>query len=60
MCLCCKQKEPDIKLTEDHVVPLSYGGTDFVENIQPLCGSCNSKKHVKTVDYRIDGLDEVL
>jgi len=48
-CVCCNKKT---KLTLDHVVPLSLGGSDTIENIQPLCGSCNSKKHTKIVDYR--------
>jgi 5-methylcytosine-specific restriction endonuclease McrA len=48
-CVCCGKKT---KLTLDHVVPLSLGGSDTIENIQPLCGSCNSKKHTKIVDYR--------
>ena len=48
-CLACGEKKP---LTVDHVIPLSKGGTNTIENIQPLCKSCNSKKNNKAVDYR--------
>lgn len=48
-CLCCGKLG---KLTADHVVPLAKGGSNSISNIQPLCSRCNSRKHVRIVDYR--------
>ena len=54
MCLCCGEKLG--KLAADHIQPLSIGGPNSIDNIQPLCRSCNSKKGAKTIDYRRDVL----
>jgi 5-methylcytosine-specific restriction endonuclease McrA len=48
-CLCCGEAKP---LTADHVIAVTKGGTSNIDNIQPLCRSCNSKKHTKEIDYR--------
>lgn len=49
-CLCCGRS--DVEMTLDHVVPLILGGKNVIENAQPLCKSCNCKKHSKHIDYR--------
>lgn len=48
VCLKCGKNE----VTMDHIVPVSKGGRHSIENLQPLCGSCNSSKGTKTIDYR--------
>jgi 5-methylcytosine-specific restriction endonuclease McrA len=54
-CLCCGRREPEIRLTADHIVPLSKGGDNNIDNIQPLCRPCNSAKGVRTIDFRTEG-----
>lgn len=40
-CLACSSPE----FGKDHIVPISKGGSDGIENLQPLCHACNSSKH---------------
>jgi 5-methylcytosine-specific restriction endonuclease McrA len=60
-CLACGDTEA--ALQADHIVPLTRGGSNDIDNIQPLCGTCNRKKFVSIVDYRsgwiAEGMDLV-
>ena len=45
-CKICLSKE---KLQYDHIIPISKGGKNIVENIQVLCRTCNIRKSNKII-----------
>ncbi len=49
VCIRCFK---DGKLTADHIQPISRGGNNTIENIQPLCQPCNNEKFTQSWDYR--------
>ena len=50
-CLRCGSAN---NLVKDHIIPIYQGGSDGIDNIQPLCASCNSSKGPENYDYRLD------
>ncbi len=55
-CVKCDAKNEDVFggfVCKDHITAIFHGGSDGIENIQPLCRSCNSKKsYSDRTDYR--------
>lgn len=54
-CVCCGTDAAELHggvLTKDHIVPVYQGGSDAIENIQPSCRNCNSRKGDDTTDHR--------
>jgi 5-methylcytosine-specific restriction endonuclease McrA len=49
---CLKCGEYFDLLSPDHIIPLSAGGTNTIDNIQCLCWRCNIGKGVNVIDYR--------
>jgi 5-methylcytosine-specific restriction endonuclease McrA len=48
-CLVCGTTQ---NITKDHIIPISKGGSNSIDNLQPLCKAHNSSKWTKTIDYR--------
>ena len=52
-CASCGLEFSDsMPATMDHIVPVSVGGGLVRDNVQALCGPCNSSKGAKTIDFR--------
>jgi 5-methylcytosine-specific restriction endonuclease McrA len=44
-CAYCQRRGTKAEpLTRDHKIPITKGGTDFIDNVVPACRSCNSAK----------------
>lgn len=46
----------DEHIAIDHILPLSKGGTNTEDNVQPLCRSCNASKGNRTMEWAISRL----
>ena len=58
LCNGCRTQFPFRNMTVDHIVPQSQGGTDHEDNLQLLCGACNSTKGSGTQAQLIARLKE--
>lgn len=52
-CRYCGATAPDVKLTIDHVKPVTLGGSDEPSNLVTACADCNSGKTSSTPDSPI-------
>ena len=59
LCGGCKVLFPFRNFTIDHIIPQSRGGTDHLENLQLLCGACNSLKGDRPQEYLMARLAEM-
>ncbi len=44
LCMYCGEQFPEVKLSRDHVTPLSRGGLDIWNNVVTACKRCNNHK----------------
>jgi 5-methylcytosine-specific restriction endonuclease McrA len=46
-CAYCDTQLNELTVTIEHVVPLSRGGTNNIDNLVPACSKCNNSKGAK-------------
>ncbi|MGI9306448.1 MAG: DNA methyltransferase [Gammaproteobacteria bacterium] len=57
-CAGCRHHFPFRNMTVDHEKPKSKGGQNTADNLQLLCGACNSVKGNRAMEYLIAKLKE--
>ena len=66
-CYCGRKQSRSVKLTKDHVIPVSKGGLTNRANIIPACTRCNSSKsdsdmeewYMKQIFYNEGRMDKI-
>ena len=48
----CVKCQSDINIVKDHIIPIYQGGSDSIDNLQPLCKICNSSKGADSTNYK--------
>ncbi len=51
---CGRGGDDGVKLAVDHIVPVDWGGTNDIENLQALCTQCNQGKQAWVADLPPD------
>lgn len=59
-CAICGEPIEYATFTIDHIIPLSKGGTNYFENLQPTCRVCNQIKQDMLLDELMGKLMKIL
>lgn len=49
-CVRCWRMVPK-HIVKDHIVPICQGGSDGIDNLQPICARCNAQKGPETTNW---------
>lgn len=50
-CVMCGNEMATSEIQKDHIIPIYQGGSDGIENLQPLCQPCNASKGPDAFDW---------
>jgi 5-methylcytosine-specific restriction endonuclease McrA len=54
VCAACRDSSRPVE--KDHITPISCGGSDAIDNLQPLCARCNIQNWYRHKDCREEAM----
>lgn len=58
-CVRCNGYSGSSFIEKDHIQPIYIGGSNGLNNIQPLCSYCNRSKSSENIDWRLQAANRL-
>lgn len=58
--VCGRDAQDGVKLEIDHIIPVDWGGTNDISNLQTLCEECNRGKKATLIGFPRETMSQIM